>query len=435
PEALRPRLREARDVPAGKRSSEQNQLIRDYPRVVVSPGNVSLYDGKAHGEIMTAFGKKIAEAKVGRPPEDFVQALTETPGHAPVTRLFDRGDVTQPRQAVEPGELEVLAGATGSPEIPVDDPEVPTTGRRLAYARHLTSGRHPLVPRVLVNRVWMHHFGKGIVASPGDFGALGEKPSHPELLDWLADRFVKGGWTLKPIHRLVMTSAAYRQSSRRDPSAEEVDPDNRLLARASVRRLEAEPLRDAVLFASGRLNTAMFGPPVPVSPDESGQVIVGIDNRDSAGRPTARRGSLGDQEFRRSVYIQVRRTLPLALLESFDAPATSPNCERRDVSTVAPQSLLMMNNVFLISESEAFAARVEKEAGDDPSAQVKRAWRLALGIEPTPAQVESATRFLASQRDDLAGSAALKDAGEAERLALSSFCQALLSSNAFLYVD
>src|SRR5437763_413371 len=136
--------------------------------------------------------------------------------------------------------------SAGTPEFPVDAPGLPTTGRRLAYARHLTSGRHPLVARVLVNRVWMHHFGRGIGATPADFGALGERPTHPELLDWLADEFVRGGWTLKRLHRLIVTSTAYRQTSRRDPRLDAVDPDNRLLGRASVRRLEAEAVRDAI---------------------------------------------------------------------------------------------------------------------------------------------------------------------------------------------
>src|SRR6185503_383990 len=153
-------------------------------------------------------------------------------------------DLNQPRQQVEPGELTVLA-KRGS-EIPADDPSLPTTGRRLAYARWLTSNQQPLVPRVLVNRFWMHHFGRGIVATPGDFGFLGTRPSHPELLDWLATRFAGDGWELKRFHRMLLDSAAYRQASMRSPQLDQVDSDNRLLGRMSIRRLEAESLRDSI---------------------------------------------------------------------------------------------------------------------------------------------------------------------------------------------
>ncbi len=439
PEELRPRLCEARDTPAGKRSDEQKQLLKTYPRVLVTTGNVSLYDAKAHRDIISEFSKKTAAVKAKRPPDNYVRALTEVPGQVPVTHLFDRGDFNQPRQAVEPAELTVLTATTGTPEIPTNDPDLTTTGRRLAYARHLTSGAHPLVARVLMNRVWMHHFGRGIVATPGDFGRLGERPSHPELLDWLADDFMRGGWTLKRIHRQIMLSAAYRQSSRRTAALDAVDPDNRLLGRMSVRRLEAEAVRDAVLAVSGLLNPKMSGPPVPVAPDEVGQIIVGADNRDSAGRPVGKRASIGREPFRRSLYIQVRRTMPLSVLEAFDAPVMSPNCERRSASTVAPQALMLMNNEDIIAASEAFADRLASEVGEDAADQVELAWRLAFCVEPSPDQVASALTFLERQRTDFAAAhVEVKNdspAPDPDRQALASFAQALLSSNAFLYVD
>ncbi len=444
PEELRPKLREARDTAVKDRSPEQIQLLKDYPRVNVSIGNVSLYDAKSHREITGKYAKLISDAKSKRPAEDFVQCLTEVPGQVPATYLFSRGDYNQPRQEVRPGELTILTGAE-TPEIPIDDPDGPTTGRRLAYARYLTSGRHPLVARVLVNRVWHHHFGRGLVGTPADFGALGERPSHPELLDWLADDFMRGGWTLKRLHKMIVTSTAYRQISRRTEAIDAVDPENRLLGRMSVRRLEAEVIRDAILATSGALVRDMFGPPVPVTPDEAGQVIVGVDTRDSAGRPTGKSVSLGNDEFRRSVYIQVRRSLPLNLMEAFDAPSLSPNCELRSTSTVAPQALMLMNNEFVVSQSEVFARRVESSAGDEPASQARLAWQLALTNEPTDEQVASAVAFLAQQREDFEAkakeaAAELKGKPAPERSspahqALASFCQALLSSNAFLYVD
>jgi mono/diheme cytochrome c family protein len=448
PEDLREALRTARATPVSKRTALQTQLLKERPRVNVSAGNVSLYDAKAHRALLATFASRVAETEKGRPAEDEVQALTEVAGQVPTTYVFARGDFAQPRQAVEAGELTILAQTGGTPEIPSDDPRLPTTGRRLAYARHLTSGSHPLVARVLVNRVWLNHFGRGLVGTPADFGALGERPTHPELLDWLADDFMAGGWTLKRLHRMILTSTAYRQSSRRTAALDGRDPDNRLLGRMPVQRLAAEAVRDAILAATGRLNRQMFGPPVPVTPDETGLVIVGRDNRDTAGRPVGKRASLGGLEFRRSLYVQVRRSLPLGLLETFDAPTMSPNCDRRTSSTVAPQALLLMNNDFVITQADAFAERVAAEAGPESAAQVRLAWQWALSATPNDAQVASAARFLAAQSDGFAASVAVQqgqgdkaspqkpDPGpDPARQALASFCQALLSSSAFLYVD
>jgi hypothetical protein len=213
PEDVRSKLREAHDTPRGKRSAEQQALLKAYPRANVTEGNAYLYDRKGADALTKEFARKTEEAKQGRPAEDYVPVLSEVSGQVPVTRLLARGDVRQPRQEVAPGELTVLAAVTGAPAIPADDPAVPTTGRRLAYARHLTGGKHPLVPRVLVNRVWMHHFGRGLVESPADLGALGARPTHPELLDWLADEFVREGWSLKHLHRLIVNSTAGRPSS------------------------------------------------------------------------------------------------------------------------------------------------------------------------------------------------------------------------------
>ena len=441
PEGLRPKLREARVAPASERTEEQEDLLREYPRVLVSPGNVSLYDAKAHGEITSKYAKLAAEAEPRRPPDDFIRALTEIPGKVPVTRRFDRGDHNQPREEVGPGELSVLAETAGTPDIPSNDPGLPTTGRRLAYARHLTGGDHPLVARVLVNRIWMHHFGRGIVASPGDFGRLGEPPTHPGLLDWLADEFMAGGWTQKRLHRLIMTSTAYRQASTLRPGLAAVDPENRLLGRMNVRRLEAEAVRDAILAASGALNPEFFGPPVPVAPDEAGRIVVGKDNRDSAGRPTGGDQSLGDEARRRTLYVQARRTMPLGLTESFDPPEASPNCPERSSSTVAPQSLMLMNNPFVHEQSEAMADRLMAGCDDDPGARVRLAWILAFGRSPGDREVAGALSYIDTQRAAFSGPAGDGEEGDdapeadPDRRALASFCHALLCSNGFLYVD
>ncbi len=424
PHELQSLARTARETSADKRTEEQKQLIKQYPFLNVSRGSVYLY----LPDRLNGFNKKwdalTAETKKKRPDDDLVMCLTEVPGKVPTTKLFSRGDHQQPRQDVAPGELTVLCSE--SPEIPLDDPQVATSGRRLAYARHLTSGQHPLVARVLVNRFWMHHFGRGIVATTADFGVKGERPSHPELLDWLAADFMQEGWSLKRLHRQILMSAAWRQSSVRRDALESVDPDNHLLGRMSIRRLEAETVRDALLAVSGQLNSRLFGSPIPVSPDDVGQIVLAADNRDSAGRPSGKLASLGEDEFRRSIYAQVRRSMPLSTLEPFDLPTMTPNCEQRVSSTGPSQSLLMMNNPFVMQTARALAERVQREAGLEPSLQIEHAWRLIFGRHATAADVESGVVFL-SQNDGASE--------DQKRMALSYLCHALISSNGFLYVD
>jgi len=444
PEEQREVAKQARETAAKDRTDEQKQLLKDHPSLNVSRGSAYLYDRKKTDALTKDFDERQKSLQAKRPAEDYVPCLTEVPGKIAQTFVFYRGDVNQPKQAVEPGELSVLTSATESANrnpqtaiscsIPADDDSLPTSGRRLAYARWLTSGEQPLAPRVLVNRVWLLHFGRGIVATPGDFGQLGSKPSHPELLDWLANRFIADGWELKRLHRLLMSSTAYRQSSRRTDDLDRVDPDNRLLGRMSIRRLEAEAVRDSMLAVTDRLNVKMLGPPVPVTVDEVGQAIVGIDNRDSAGRPVSKRASLGADEFRRSVYVQVRRSLPMSMLETFDAPLLNPSCEIRNRSTVAPQSLLLMNSDFVLAQSQALAERVIAAFGDNRAQQVRECFHLALCQEPNDAELQAAVSLVAAQEREF-GSQTPDKLPPAATRALASLCQALFSSNAFLYVD
>jgi hypothetical protein len=429
PDSLREPVRQARATPAGKRTPVQEKLLREHPSVNVSAGSLYLYDAKAAAELKK-LAADAARVRVGKPVEDFIRVLTEVPGKVPDTFVFNRGDHEQPKEAVSPANLTILTSLKLG-DIPSKNPSLPTTGRRLAFAKQLTSGRHPLTARVLVNRVWLHHFGKGIVGSPGDFGFLGERPSHPELLDWLADEFMAGGWRLKRLHKLIMMSTVYRQTSRPDARLRQLDPDNRLLARMPVRRLEAEALRDAMLTVSGKLSVKPFGPPVPVMRDDFGQIVVGVDTIDGAGR---RQGyvAIGDEEWRRSLYVEVRRSRPLGILSTFDAPAMTPNCDCRNASTVTPQALLMMNSAFMVAQAKYLGERVRREAGADAQTQVQRAWRLAYGSEPSASEAREALTFLAEQA---AGFQSNHKGEDARQLALACFCQALLSSNRFLYVD
>jgi hypothetical protein len=482
-EPLREPLRAARDTPAEKRTPEQAKMLKEHPSVNVSAGSLYLYDRKAADDLKQ-IADEAARLRATKPPEQFVRALTEQPGQIPTTFLFDRGDHEQPKQALKPRGLSILdavAGENSLAEVCDNDGQLPTTGRRLSFARRLTDGRHPLTARVLVNQVWQHHFGRGLVASPGDFGALGDRPSHPQLLDWLACELVEGDWRLKRLHKMIMTSDAYRQSTQRREQLEVIDPDNRLLGRMNVRRLEAEAVRDAILSVSGRLNSQMFGPAVPVMEDDVGQFVLGIENKNGEGRP-GEAIPLNGQQFRRSVYVQMRRSRPLGVLDTFDAPAMEPNCALRNASTVAPQSLMLMNSAFVVEMAEQFATRVQQEAGqEDTATQIRLAWRLAYGAEPDDDQLAGATQFLKQQAGHDAEVAATAQSGdqpgtsstgetagtennanagdtakaenqkaenqeegaetpvpvnpEAVHQALWSLCHALMSSNEFLYVD
>jgi hypothetical protein len=409
----------------------------------VDGGSAYLYEPKLIAEHNKKFDAMIAAAKAKRPADNFIACLTEVPGHKPVTYRFSRGDPQQPRDEVAPGELSVLPASY----VPDDDPSLPTTGRRLAFARHLTDGQHPLGARTLVNRFWMHHFGRGIVPTPGDLGRLGEPPSHPQLLDWLADEFVRSGWRLKSLHRLIVHSAAYQQLSIR--SEDDTDTENRYWGRMSVRRLEAEAIRDAMLEVSGMRTQVMYGPSSSVNTDEFGQAVIGTATRDGNGIMVTKSEDT-PEKFRRSLYIQVRRSLPLGMLEPFDLAAVSPNCDRRASSTVTPQSLLMMNNEVVLTLADRFANRVQREVGSEPSAQVARAWSLAFGVPPDPSEIQAGVALLLSERQHFQrmadAIAAAKPPNEKQnekppsmvspqQQALSLLCQALFSSNRFLYVD
>jgi Protein of unknown function (DUF1553)/Protein of unknown function (DUF1549)/Planctomycete cytochrome C len=433
----------AREAKAAKReqlTEAQKQILKDFPRLNVDRGSAILYEPKKISDHDKKFEDLIAVARSKRPPDNFIAVLDEVPNHKPVTFRFARGDMQQPRETILPGDLSVLPSGF----IPDDDPNVPTTGRRLAFARHLTSGQHPLLARTLVNRFWMHHFGRGIVPTPGDFGRLGETPTHPELLDWLADEFVRSGWRLKALHRLVVTSETYRQASHR--SEYQSESENRFLDRMSVRRLDAEVLRDAMLEVSGMRTATMYGPSSPVNPNEVGQIVIGNATRDGNGIMVTK-GEDTPEKFRRSIYIEIRRSMPLGILEPFDLASVTPNCDRRSSSTVAPQSLMMMNNEGVLTLSERFASRVIREVGDDPQKQVMQAWLLAFGTPASEFELREALAMVEFQREHfkkIADQTPPNGNGQAktsapvlspEHQALALFCQALFSSNRFLYVD
>jgi hypothetical protein len=264
---------------------------------------------------------------------------------------------------------------------------------------------------VLANRIWLNHFGRGLVNSPGDFGILGERPSHPELLDWLADEMVRQGWSLKKMHKLVMTSTVYRQASRFAKGA----ADESLYGRYPLRRLDAETLRDHMLAVSGRLDATFFGTPIPVEEDFVGQVTAKNDSP------------------RRSIYLQVRRSRPVSFLAAFDAPTNGINCDRRTNTTAAPQSLMLMNNEFVLKHAGLLAQRLQQEL---PKATLDQriglAWSIVYQRAITPDELSLARQFVSRQRTLLQNQ---KTPGNHEQIVLTNLCQQLLSSNEFLYVD
>ena len=458
PEDVRDAARAARKASAKERTPEQKELIKQYPFLNVDRGSVYLYLADRQKGFNKKWDDLQAASLARRPPEDFVFAVTEASPTPPPTYLLARGDFNQPRQVVEPGEFEVLRSpsrpalfvsatdrTTPQPMVAEanrsasHDHPLRTSGRRLSYAQHLTSGDHPLVARVLTNRFWMHLFGRGIVATTGDFGFQGDPPTHPELLDWLARDFTDHGWDLKRWLRMIVTSRVYRQSSQRNEALWKLDPDDRLLGRMPLRRLESEAMRDAVLFTTGQLSGKRFGPPVPVAPDEVGQFIIANDNRDSAGRPQGKQADLGEEALRRTVYVQVRRSMPLSILEPFDHPVMAPNCEQRATSTVPTQSLVLMNSQFVAKAAEVLAKAIQSEASSDPKAgedsdaRIARIFRRILLREPTEIELAGARSLVDIAPGDMPESeAAAKDELLARWTAL---CHALLCSTRYVMVE
>ncbi len=420
---------------------EQEKFLFDYPylKVAATEQQLNLFIQR-HKEKIAEFEAAVKQHKeqldqlaARKPMVGMVRALFENPAQPiPATRVFARGNYENLGDEVQPGDLSVLAHLL-TVNLPDDRAAIKTSGRRLAFAKHLTGGKHPLVARVLVNRFWLHHFGSGIVGTPGNFGRQGNTPTHPQLLDWLANYFMESRWNLKAFHKLIMTSATYKQSSRRRADAEQIDASNQLYWRANVRRLDAEAIRDAILSVSGQLNHQCFGPAAPVAEDENAQIIVG-----------GLTSSLDGNEFRRSIYVEQRRSAPAYQLAVFDAPQMEPNCEVRSASTIAPQSLLLLNSNFLVRQSQAVAAKVRALAGSDADERVlgRTAWELVFGQHPSADDLRDSSEFLHDQLRLIAGRknsvdnhATLKVGDDVTDSALASLCQALLGANQFLYAD
>ena len=379
--------------------------------------------------------KAAAEAEVKRaesepPPFDVALAVAENGPNPRPTRILLRGDVRTPGAEVAPAFPAIFAQpAPPTPERPTG---ATSTGRRRQLAGWIGDRRNPLTARVIANRIWQHHFGAGLVPTPDDFGWTGLPPSHPELLDHLASELMNRGWSLKALHRQILTSAAYRRSSHAaSAEARRIDEGNRLLWRQNLRRLEAEAIRDSVLAISGRLNPARGGPSVfPTLPHEV------HTTQDSAGKGW--QDSPRTEQDRRSVYLVVKRALRVPLLECFDGATGTVPTGRRPSTTVAPQALMLLNDPWMQDQAEAFADRIAREAGPDRDARITRAFALALQRPPS----RSERRAARSLMEDLPNPA-LPVSGHripghdptgspSDRAALTRLCRGLLNVNEVL---
>ncbi len=334
----------------------------------------------------------------------------------PETRVLNRGEWDKPGEVVEPGFPSVITGHQEPAPIRLDPfKRWPSRSRRLALAQWIASPENPMTARVMVNRLWDWHFGRGLVPTPSDFGKLSGGASHPELIDWLARQFTGSKWSVKTMHRLILNSATYRQSSRHhDPKAETVDPENTLLWRFRSRRIEAEAVRDAVLAVSDRLNPEQFGLPIfPPLPEGLAEEVKFDDSKwDTQDGPEGRK---------RSIYIYQQRSMTMPFLQTFDSVVCDGTRDRRQASVTPLQALAMYNGRFANEEATHFAARVRKEARDSLAAQIQLAFKIALGREPAPDESE---RMQALMKSSTEGSDAV-----------AAVCRVLLNANEFVYVE
>jgi hypothetical protein len=424
------------DIPPEQRDPLQTQIASMVQKQVQSTDDEVIKAMKPEVKKQWQdLGKEMAEYAHLKPPAPpTALTLTDVGPTAPATYLLKRGDWRNKDREITPGFLSAIDDRTAAIQAPTA--EAKTTGRRTVLANWLTQTDQPLTARVMMNRLWQQHFGRGIVATPGDFGVQGESPTHPELLDWLAREFVERGWSLKTMHRLLVTSATYRQAGRTNAAASRVDPENRLLWRANRRRLEGEALRDALLSVSGTLNPREGG--ASVFPELPPELAVGKGSWPVSNDPAERN--------RRSVYVFVKRNLRYPLFSTFDAPDGNETCSRRYATTTAPQALMLLNSKLVFDQARAFAGRVLREAGPQPEQVTDRAVRLALGRAPADDEREALLAFLTKQTETLrprlgtsnpppAPAGAPPDVDPAQAAAVVDLCHVLLNLNEFLYVD
>jgi mono/diheme cytochrome c family protein len=407
-------LRKAFETEDEKRTPAQRVLVDSNP-AAVRVGQDEIYkdlsaDDKARTDVL---GRRLVGMFANHTSGPIAPGIMDPDRVAPDTYMPVRGATGQGVK-VPPGLLTALGGA----DIPEPPPEATTTHRRKALAEWLVDSKNPLTARVMVNRIWQYHFGRGLVATPSDFGTRGSAPSHPELLDWLATEFVARGWSMKSMHKLIMTSDAYQRDTAVPPNVRSKDPENIWLSHFARRRLSAEEVRDSVLQSAGTLNLKTGGR--PVVPPQTREELYGMSQSPDNFWPV----SWNKQDHtRRTVYTLIRRSYRPPMMEAFDGPDGTMHCARRDESTVAPQSLTLMNSDFAYEQARAFAARLAKEP--DTRQIIVRAYRDALSREPSAEELQLTTDFINRQQER---------AGSLEA-AVVELARGLFNLNEFLYVD
>jgi hypothetical protein len=390
------------------RTPEQQALATDSEEAVkVSDDEIRAALSQADAERLHAIEKRLVSLFAGYGPPPMAPGVIDVGREAPRTYVALRGNPDARGEEVKPGFLTILGGG----EVPEPPVESKSTGRRKALAQWMASADNPMFARVMANRIWQFHFGSGLLATPSDFGTRAGKPSHPELLDWLASEFVERKWSMKAMHKLIMMSDTYRRGANASESARKKDPANTLLSHTNRRRLQAEEIRDAVLQSSGVLNLKMGGAPV-VPPLEAEELFGIIGKAENAWIVTPDAG----EHTRRSVYLLQRRTFQNPMFEAFDAPDGVLSCSRRNESTTAPQSLAMLNSRFMMAQAQSLAAKA-------PS--VPAAWRSVLGRDPSEREREEATKFVERQTARLGSKSA----------AYAELARGLMNLNEFLYVE
>jgi hypothetical protein len=400
--------RNERDLPVGTpheveaASAIDRQIYACEDRIAEITKNVKPLTSQAKEDIARQ-KSRIEELRRSTANVQRAYYLHEPKGNPPATFLLIRGKATQPGPEVPPAVPEILGL---QPTFPAP---ARTSQRRLTLAQWLVSPHHPLTARVIVNRVWQHHFGEGLVRTPSDFGVMGEKPTHPELLDWLANWFMDNGWSIKKLHRLIMTSSTYRMSKQWNAEYGENDPEVRLLWRLPFQRLEVEAIRDSVLAVSGQLNTKMFGPSMyphipPAAMEGSsdpGKIWKESDEREAS---------------RRTVYAFIKRSMVVPMLEVLDLCDSTRTTARRQNTSVPTQALTLFNGDFVNRQSQHLANRLRREAGQDALKQIDLAYRLALARPPNASETKAMLDFL-------------------QRESLEQMCRVIFNLNEFAYVD
>lgn len=403
---LPPDVQQAHRTPADQRTPAQRELVeRTARQVSVSPMsvfNAMSESDKSRSRELQAQIKKLESRK---PPLPVAMGMQESGGAAPKTFLLERGELSNAVEEVHAGFPVILLTDTKAAPASIEPPRPKTSGRRTALANWMTLPGNPLTSRVMVNRIWQYHFGRGIVATASDFGVRGDRPTHPELLDWLALQFTDNGWSVKQMHKLILLSAAYQQSSKPSLDALNKDPDNKLFSRMNRLRLEGEIVRDNLLAVSGRLNRKIGGPsvfpPIPAEATQGTNVWTASSNPQEHGR--------------RCVYIFARRNLRFPFLQVFDLPDSNLSCPKRDRSTTAPQALALLNTAEVEDSAKALAARLLQGRQTDEE-RIIFAYRLTLGRRPAATEARLALEFL-------------------KQSPLSELCRALFNVNEFVYLD